>query len=44
MHNLLQPVEWSDQKFVGPRLQVYELPAYAPKSVLCYQGTPIQTL
>ena len=25
MHNLLQVVEWSDQKFVGPGLQVYGL-------------------
>ena len=45
MHNLLQAVEWSNQKCVGPGLQVYELPAYAPETVLCYQGAgPIQTL
>ena len=45
MHNLLQAAEWSNPKFVGPGLQVYELPAFGPESVLCYQGaTPIQTL
>ena len=25
MHNLLQAVEWSNQKFVGPDLQTYGL-------------------
>ena len=25
MHNLLQVVEWSNQKFLGPSLQVYGL-------------------
>ena len=25
MHNLLQAMEWSNQKFVGPGLQVYGL-------------------
>ena len=31
MHNLLQAVEWSNQKFVGPGVQVFGLampPAY----------------
>ena len=39
MHNLLQPVGWSRQKFVGPALQVYGMAMPLPTIRLCKTET-----
>ena len=39
MHNLLQPVGWSRQQFVGPALQVYGMAMPLPTIRLCKTET-----